>query len=123
MVEKPEKPKPRYKEFGERLVTTCCARNTSKKDIAEATGMTEHAVTRWEKGEVWPRPESFKMLIRTLGVTSSWLHDGKDDGMADGVLAALFRFQNMSREDQTAIANRLGFRQKHGRPPVRRPSE
>src|SRR5258707_2221370 len=69
----------RYKEMGDRLVITSCARNKSKKDIATAIGVTTHAVTWWEQGRSHPRPPEFGKLINFLKVTYSWLENGVPD--------------------------------------------
>lgn len=52
-------------------------KNMTQKQLAEAIGLTDKAVSKWERGQGYPDIASLPLLAETLGVTVGELLDGK----------------------------------------------
>lgn len=58
---------------GERIQSLLEARNMSRKQLAEASGLTEAAISRYINGTRNPKTVSVSAIARALGVTSDEL--------------------------------------------------
>jgi transcriptional regulator with XRE-family HTH domain len=57
---------------------------TSQKDVAEALGIAQSAVSDWERGESWPSVFSLLALVRLLGIDPAELLEVIDDDRPNG---------------------------------------
>ena len=80
----------------------------NKKGFADATGVSQHAVVRWEKGQAEPTPENIAEIVRVLGYPEEFFFGGELDEPVD----ASFRSQtSMSAaiRDASLAAGTMGF--------------
>lgn len=80
----------------------------NKKGFADAIGVSQHAVVRWEKGQAVPTPENMAEIVRVLGFPERFFF-GSD---LDEPLDASFRSQtSMSAaiRDASLAAGTMGF--------------
>lgn len=56
----------------------------SQKDVAEALGIAQSAVSDWERGESWPSVLSLLTLIRLLGIDPADLLGVVEDDQPNG---------------------------------------
>lgn len=61
--------------FKDRFKTARKEAGKTQAQIAEIAGVTNQAVSGWERGEAMPEPDKIPILARALGKTTSWLLD------------------------------------------------
>lgn len=64
--------------FGDRLKEAMLQRGMSQKALAEASGLTEGAVSRHLKADSAPRVSSVQAYERALGVSAAYLMSGRE---------------------------------------------
>lgn len=56
----------------------------SQKDVAEHLGITQSAVSDWERGEAWPSVLSLLAVVRLLDIDPAEILEVLDDGRPNG---------------------------------------
>ena len=62
--------------------------NLSEEELAGRLGVMVRTVKGWESGRSRPRANRLQMLAGILGVSLSWLLEGRDDGFMESQNAA-----------------------------------
>jgi transcriptional regulator with XRE-family HTH domain len=71
------------KTFAPRLIVARRAAGfKTQTALAEAMGLTFHAISVWEKGRNFPRVPDLYKLSQLLGVTTDWLIAGEKAGLS-----------------------------------------
>lgn len=66
--------------FPEKLNRLMKDKRLKGKQIAEAIGVSDNAVSRWRNGQTFPRSIELMRLARLLGVTMEWLIEDEEGG-------------------------------------------
>ncbi len=66
--------------FGNYLLYLRKTHAMTQKDVGKYTGVSERAVSRWERGECRPRKEILPRLAECLGVTVKEMADNMPGG-------------------------------------------
>lgn len=62
-----------------RLRSAQLGRDVNQAEVAEAVGMGQAAVSRWEAGSLEPNIDTIRVLALFLGVSPAWLAFGEDE--------------------------------------------
>lgn len=65
--------------LGKRIQAARKKANLTQKQVGAALGITDAAVSEWERDESSPEIERLAKLVRVLKTTANWLVDGKGD--------------------------------------------
>jgi len=94
-------------EFSERLTAIRKERGFTQKGLAEAAGLSQIQVHRYEKGEAQPTLEAIKRLAVTLSVTTDELVFDDDERGPSDDLKLQFEAVSAFGEEDKAVARTL----------------
>jgi Zn-dependent peptidase ImmA (M78 family) len=83
-------------------------RMLNKRGFAQAIGVTEHTVIRWEKGERVPTPENLDAFVRVLRFPKEFF-DGDDLDIPEAASFRSHTTMSASIRDASLAAGALGF--------------
>lgn len=111
MVEElPKRGKEATMELGERIQELLDARNMSRKELAEASGLTEAAISRYITGARAPKTISLSAIAKALDVTSDELlgnvRDTKDE-VDDAIRLVARNADSVTKEQKKYLINAL----------------
>ncbi len=97
-------------ELGEKIQELLDARNMSRKELAEASGLTEAAISRYITGARAPKSISLSAIAKALDVTSDELlgnvSDTKDE-VDDAIRLVARNAGNVTKEQKKYLINAL----------------
>lgn len=97
-------------ELGERIQRVLDARKMSRKELAEASGLTEAAISRYITGTRTPRSISLSAIAKALDVTSDELlgnvNDTKDE-VDDAIRLVARNADSITKEQKKYLINAL----------------
>ena len=97
-------------ELGERIQRVLDARKMSRKELAEASGLTEAAISRYITGTRTPKSISLSAIAKALDVTSDELlgnvNDTKDE-VDDAIRLVARNADSITKEQKKYLINAL----------------
>ena len=94
--------------FGERLRKARKRKGLSQVDVFDAIGLNNKSLSRYEKGETTPNPETLQKLIRLYDVSSEYIlgltdvmgssAEGETSSDADGNLIEMIDHKSSARK-------------------------
>lgn len=88
--------------LGRRLAGLLRERNMTQKDLAQATHLTEAAVSRYVSGQREPRAVTVANIAKALGVTPQDITGDERDQEIDGAIRLIARNAGSLSEEQRA---------------------
>lgn len=96
--------------LGGRIQELLDARNMSRKDLAEASGLTEAAISRYITGARVPKSISLSAIAKALNVTSDELLDNvsdTSDEVDDAIRLVARNAKSVTKEQKKYLINAL----------------
>lgn len=87
-----------------RLTIARRRRRFSKKELAEAVGLTPHSILRYEGGESTPTDEVIQRLAKTLGFSDAFFHGSDIDGPPEDIASFRSMRAMTAKERDAALA-------------------
>lgn len=93
--------------FGERLKTRIKDCNFSQKNICEMWGISDESLSRYFKGNTFPKADLLLKMSNSLSVSIDWLITGKEFGseMSDEELKLIEYYRKCSEQNKSILQN------------------